>query len=201
MQCSLHPASRTIYVTTRKVASQTLETNPEFESVWVDPKNLKNYKNHSFCVITRDPTDRFLSMYSFLQEIYAGGQTWDSDWIYRERFTPVKYRKFFCNPRWRELPAVIDFAELALPELARTRDLHWRSQIDRLRQTGVIDLDYTRVPVNHLSRWLYNRHGISTGRVNSKPFVLKGLKHTFHLALDERLRRGAWREDYALHEG
>ena len=205
MQTSVHAPSRSVYVTTRKVASQLLERMPDLTATWIEPKVLDQFQDHKFYVITRDPTERFWSMYRFLQEIYQdkGASAWDIDWIYREALSPQVYRDSFCSSDWKNLARIEHFVDHALPVLARTRDLHWRTQQDRVRQVfGNSNTPYTRIPLAQLNRWFATRHGITITRVNQNPSIIKPqLNHLMHRALDSRLRESVWREDYALHQG
>lgn len=196
MQCKLHASSGDVYVSTRKVGSQLLDSL-DLQDLWIDSKNADQYAK--IFAITRCPTDRFLSMYSFLQSIYHNNHpVWDVDAVYRECFNAAQYLRFFANPRWQELAAVEDFAEHALPVLSRTRDLHWRTQCSRLRQVGITTP--VTIPLQHVNRWMFNRYGWTISKVNHVSWQLKGTKQLFARAIDPILREGIWKEDYVLYQ-
>lgn len=204
MFVSVEPLSRTVYVTTRKVASQTLEHVSEFDqAVWLSNRNIHLWQDHRFVVVTRDPTDRFISMYNFLMNIYdhKGAEGWEDDHIYRSALSAQRYTRFFRNLRWRSTCCLVEFAQSALPQLSRTVDLHWRTQCSRLRLTGVDRMQYIRVPLQHLNSWLKTQHGISVVKTNSVSLQLEDPHQVLHRQLDPILRASVWKEDYALHEG
>lgn len=188
---------RDVWVVHRRIGSIAFERSEQFVPF---SGNLHTLRGYRFFTTTRHPAQRFCSMYSLVQTSLRNGVGWHTyETVYPKIFTSKEIDTYFHSEDPFDESCVKNFIQGALPRLSSSIDLHWVSQVNRLRSIGLPIAAYRIVKIENLSSVLEELYGEGLSVRNRHPWQFGKDETLVVKQFDSYIRDSVWKIDYPFY--